>query len=67
MNMLTNSAVQQLDEAGLYSPVDLLHPAVTQDAIDAGVRKGRLLRSQAFHQAVRKLMAPLNGSDKGAR
>tara|TARA_R110000868_G_scaffold136405_2_gene349342 strand:+ start:483 stop:686 length:204 start_codon:yes stop_codon:yes gene_type:complete len=67
MNTLSNTALQQLDETVLYTPIDPLRSAiVTQDTIDAGVREGRLLRSRAFHQAVWKLMALLNGSG-GAR
>lgn len=61
MNLLSSNALQQLDEAGLYSPVDLVRPAVTQAAIDAGVREARLLRARAFHRAVRKVVAFFKG------
>lgn len=61
MNLLSNNALQQLDEAGLYSPVGQLRPTLTQAAIDAGVKEARLLRSRAFHRAVRKVVAFLKG------
>jgi len=67
MNLLSNNALQQLDEAGLYSPVDPVRSAVTQAAIDAGVREARLLRSRAFHRAVRKVMAFLGDRNRSAR
>ncbi|MEQ8806054.1 MAG: hypothetical protein RLN77_06030 [Rhodospirillales bacterium] len=67
MNMLSNNALQQLDETGLYAPVGWVRPTVTQDAIDAGIREARLLRSRAFHRAVWKLLAMLNGTDDASR
>jgi hypothetical protein len=68
MNTLSNAALQQLDETVIYTPIDPLRSAiVTQDTIDAGVREARLLRSRAFHQAVAKLTALLNGRDGAAR
>lgn len=67
MNLLSNNALQQLDEAGLYSPVDPVQPAVTQAAVDAGVREARLLRACAFHRAVRMVMAFLKGRNRSAR
>jgi hypothetical protein len=61
MNLLSNNALQQLDEAGLYSPIDQVRTAVTQAAIDAGVKEARLLRSQAFHRAAYKIMTFFKG------
>ena len=61
MNLLSNNALQQLDEAGLYSPVGQMRADVTQAAIDAGVKEARLLRSQAFHRAVQKVMTFFKG------
>lgn len=66
MNMLLNNGLQQLDEAGLYSPIGGVQPHSTQDAIDAGVKEARVLRARAFHDAVWTLMALLNGSNRTA-
>ncbi|MEQ8226487.1 MAG: hypothetical protein RIA64_00235 [Rhodospirillales bacterium] len=48
MNMLSNIHMQQLDEAGLYAPLDGGRLSVTQAEIDDGVRRARVLRSEAF-------------------
>lgn len=61
MNILSNNALQQIDEVGLHSPIGRLNSTVSQDAIDAGLRKARLLRACAFHQAVGQLVAFLKG------
>ncbi|MAN79633.1 MAG: hypothetical protein CMM77_03960 [Rhodospirillaceae bacterium] len=66
MNILSNNALQQIDEVGLQSPLGPLHPTVTQDAIYVGLRKARLLRARAFHKAVARLVAALTGRGGGA-
>lgn len=59
MNMLSNIALQQLDEAGLLSPAGVLRPNVTQQDIDAGVQRAHLLRAQAVQRALARLAAAL--------
>tara|TARA_R100001143_G_C3353405_1_gene130886 strand:- start:799 stop:1077 length:279 start_codon:yes stop_codon:yes gene_type:complete len=67
MNILSNNALQQIDEAGLHSPIGRLNSTVSQDAIDAGLRKARLLRARAFHQAVGRLVDLLKGRGGSTR
>jgi len=57
MNMLSNQALQQLDEAGLVSPVGGLRAGVTQDQIDEGLRRAHELRAQAVRKALARLAA----------
>lgn len=52
MNMLSNIHMQQLDEAGLYAPLDGGRISVTQVEIDDGLRRARVLRAEAFSQLV---------------
>ena len=61
MNILSNNALQQIDDVVLHSPLGRLRPTVTQDAIDAGLRDARVLRACAFHRAVRRFFALLKG------
>lgn len=57
MNMLSNIHMQQLDEAGLYAPLDGGRISVTQVEIDEGLRRARVLRSEVFTQIVTKVLA----------
>ena len=59
MNMLANLAVPQLDEVGLYAPISVMAPLVTQAVIDAGVRRAHRLRAEAFLGVLRRLLAML--------
>jgi hypothetical protein len=55
MNMLTNISMQELDEAGLLSPVGESKVQGRQAEIADGVRRARRLRAEAYHAAVRRL------------
>lgn len=67
MNILSNNALQQIDEAGLHSPIGRLNSTVSQDAIDAGLKDARVLRALAFHKAVGRLVGLLKGRGDSTR
>ena len=48
MNMLTNISLPQLDEAAMISPNEEWQPDTSRVAIQAGVRRARILRARAF-------------------
>lgn len=48
MNMLTNISLPQLDEAAMISPNEEWRPDTSRAAIQAGVRRARVLRARAF-------------------
>lgn len=52
MNMLSNIHMPQLDEAGLYAPLDGGRLSVTQAEINDGLRRARVLRAEAFTRIV---------------
>lgn len=59
MNMLSNAALQQLDEAGLMSPAGVLRPNVSQEQIHEGLRRAHELRALAVQRALSRLVASL--------
>lgn len=59
MNMISNLALQQLDEVSLQAPLGILRPAVTQADIDAGVARAHVLRAQAVTSALRRLLGAI--------
>ena len=55
MNMLTNISLPQLDEAAMISPNEEWQPDTSRAAIQAGVRRARILRARAFLAAAGRL------------